>query len=400
MTSQIAISNLNGVAVASDTVVTISQGQTQKTLGNTNKIYQLGGEHNILVLHSGSATINNIPQSLHIYEWAKTLGEPKPTVQAYVDSYKTWTAGEAKLNNPESEKILLHWILNDHYYFIQYRIRTEVENMEFEEGVTEKKKASQRTQHYLKIVKEGLEHLENLEIYNGLTDKSAAKIITDLGINVKEKIDYIFLDFPPGPEAEELLLSSAPLVLSRSQPMDIDSELGFAGFGTDEPYPHVIRVSCRGIYGKTLALSITTQSEVNPPFNNSRIDYFAQRDAMYSFVNAVRPRYRDQVHQFISEEIEARWGAETKEPIGWEVADTVLEKLGNWAQEFYIDPMLDTISVLSMLGLADMAESLVSLQATAAAGKTGPATVGGLIEVATIDRINGIVWHTSLTQDI
>jgi disulfide oxidoreductase YuzD len=126
MTSQIAISNLNGIAVASDTVVTLTKDGAQKTLGNTNKIYELGGAHNILILHSGTSTINDIPHSLHIYEWAKTLGEPKPTVQAYVDSYKAWTAGETKLSKSASEANLIHYILNDHYYYMNWRIKDEV----------------------------------------------------------------------------------------------------------------------------------------------------------------------------------------------------------------------------------------------------------------------------------
>lgn len=400
MTSQIAISNLNGVAVASDTVVTMTKDGAQKTLGNTNKIYELGGAHNILILHSGTSTINDIPHSLHIYEWAKTLGEPKPTVQAYVDSYKAWTAGETKLSKSASEANLIHFILNDHYYYMNWRIKDEVLGMTFDEGVTEKKKKSLREAHYLQIVKEGKKHLENLEIYSGITDKSAVKIINDAEIDVKGKIDYIFSEFPPSSDAESILLESAPLVLSRSQSMSIDSELAFVGFGVDEPYAHVIRVSCRGIYGKTLALTLVTQTEVQPPYPSARIDYFAQRDAMFSFVNGARPKYRDTMHSLIIDEVETRWGAETEEPVGWEVAEAVAEKLQEWAQEFYIEPMIDTISVLSILGLAELSESMVSLQATAAAGQNGPATVGGLIEVATIDRINGIVWHRRLAQVI
>lgn len=39
----------------------------------------------------------------------------------------------------------------------------------------------------------------------------------------------------------------------------------------------------------------------------------------------------------------------------------------------------------------------VSLQATSTYGNTGAATVGGLIEVVTIDRVNGVLWRRGLS---
>jgi hypothetical protein len=51
---------------------------------------------------------------------------------------------------------------------------------------------------------------------------------------------------------------------------------------------------------------------------------------------------------------------------------------------------------MSLDGLAELADSLVDLQATSTFAQDGPATVGGLIEVATIDRIHGVKWVRKL----
>lgn len=58
--------------------------------------------------------------------------------------------------------------------------------------------------------------------------------------------------------------------------------------------------------------------------------------------------------------------------------------------------MLKTIEAMSTSSLADLAESLVGLQATSTYSKAGAATVGGLIEVVTIDRIKGVQWKRRL----
>jgi hypothetical protein len=57
-----------------------------------------------------------------------------------------------------------------------------------------------------------------------------------------------------------------------------------------------------------------------------------------------------------------------------------------------------TVGAMGLQGLADFAESLVGLQATSTLSKPGIATVGGLIEVVTIDNVNGVVWHKTLAD--
>jgi hypothetical protein len=58
--------------------------------------------------------------------------------------------------------------------------------------------------------------------------------------------------------------------------------------------------------------------------------------------------------------------------------------------------MLNSIEGLDLGHLANLAESLVGMEATSAFGGDGPATVGGYIEVATIDRQHGVVWIKAL----
>mgnify|MGYP000296490228 CR=1 FL=1 len=397
MTAQVAVMNLNGVSVASDTIATVGRG---KTVGSSEKIYQLGEKHKILILHSAAAEITGVPHQLHIAEWAKTLGDPKPTVQAYIDAYKAWAATETRMVTPESEIELIYWLLEDHHYYVRYRLDTEVRNLEFEPSTTERKKESTRRQLTTTIVNEGLEYLKGLENYSTMTEKVAAKLLVDRAIDVDGQIDSIFTGYDLSDEHKEVLKQSAPLVLSKVQRMQgRDSELGFVGFGEEEPYPQVVRFRCRGVYGGTLQAVVTNQNSIVPPSNSASVAYFAQYEAMWGFVNGAVPELLDEFQRTVVEKVEEKWGAETDEPIGWNLANEAREAIDQWAQEKFVDPMLNTIGAMGLTGLAEIADSLVSLQATAANSKNDLPTVGGLIEVATIDRIRGVRWVRRLPHN-
>ena len=78
------------------------------------------------------------------------------------------------------------------------------------------------------------------------------------------------------------------------------------------------------------------------------------------------------------------------------LASEITDEIDAFSHENFVSPLLSTVEAMSMQSLGDFAESLVGLQATATYSQSGTATVGGLIEVATIDRINGVVWKQKL----
>jgi hypothetical protein len=84
------------------------------------------------------------------------------------------------------------------------------------------------------------------------------------------------------------------------------------------------------------------------------------------------------------------------ENIGEAIAIQVRESVKDFCFRRLTNPMLNSIEGLDLGHLANLAESLVGMEATSAFGGDGPATVGGYIEVATIDRQHGVVWIKAL----
>lgn len=88
MTSQIALLNSDGVAVASDSAVTLnSAGAVMNRTFSTSKIYQLSGRQPVGIMTSGAASYRSIPLSI-------IFGE-----------FREWYANHKVFCNPEDSKI-------------------------------------------------------------------------------------------------------------------------------------------------------------------------------------------------------------------------------------------------------------------------------------------------------
>jgi hypothetical protein len=396
MTSQVAVMNLKGVAIASDTVVTDVGGGEPKVLGNVSKIYEPGSDHKFVVLHSSYVNINGVPHQIHLSGWFETLGKPLPTLAAYIDSYRAWIATERRMITQAGEENTINRMLNQVYYELKRELDDSLSWYAPPEGTDRKKK--QALESFLAdIVNRFFSGLNALDPYPGLTDRQAAVILKNTGLDIEDKVRFIFGDFPLDAETMSNLAEWAHLIINRERGFsEVDSELAFVGFGSEDPFPAVIRLHCRGVYGGALRAGEQPGQILEPIINDSSIHYFAQYDSMYGFVNGFSNSIRRKYHEVITEKVEERWGADTPEPIGDRIATEIVDVVDSFADATFVQPLLRTVSSMGLASLADFAESLVGLQATSTYSKPGAATVGGLIEVATIDKVNGVVWHRGL----
>jgi hypothetical protein len=396
MTAQVAVMNLSGIAVASDTYVTTFTGGEGKSMGNSQKIYELGPQHKVVILHNGSIGINQIPHHLHISEWFRTLTLPLPTLQAYADSYRTWSASEKRMLTPESEGQIINATLNEQYYDLAREMDQARENLVLEENVTERKRKTAVMKAYREAIDKMVMHLDGLESYSGLNEKRLEKALIDHNSDVAGKVEYIFSRFELAESETETLMGLAIPTLLKVQPMQADSELAFVGFGEEEPFGGVVRMSCRGLYTGSLVALTKERFKVAPLENPAGISYFAQREAMWAFISGYNGDIMEEVKRLIWQKVEEKWGHTTEDAIGWQLSQEIAEEIETFSHTKFVSPMLNTIEAMGMNSLADLADSLVGLQATSTYSKAGAATVGGLIEVVTIDRINGVQWKRRL----
>jgi hypothetical protein len=393
MTSQIAVFNPLGVAVASDTVTTISTDQGTKTTNNAQKIFPLVEPHLLVVIESGSVISNGVHMQLLINEWSRTLEKQLPTVKEYAHSFAEWYSTESDLIPKDSELREVHLQLNDHYYEVKHRVEADAMNANSEEDVVESFKLR---------AQQGLEWLEKLDLFDGATDDGDAALLNDLNVNVLEKIDFIFKDIPGLDEVREILVKSAPLVLSRSQPSSQDSDLGFIGFGEKDFFATSVRLRCRARYGKTARVTIADAFGASVFNQSGSIACFAQDNAIFGFLRGAQFDIMESAYGYLWAELtdDVDETDEAKLKSADELLSGLRKHIEKIQSERFIDPMLETIGSLSLIDVAALARSLVGMQAIRSAASPEPASVGGFIESLVIDRANGIRWIHRLPQII
>lgn len=175
-----------------------------------------------------------------------------------------------------------------------------------------------------------------------------------------------------------------------------DSELGFVGLGTEESFVSVERLSCIGVYGDGLQLSNEYQKKVDPreAYSGGTISFFAQFDAMDAILTGHHFSFTDKVQSIVSNLLETKYGATLSDAAS--DAYEIIEEIERLSQVEFVNPFFDSIRAYSVQELAGLADSLIGVQVNSSVFSETQSTVGGLIEVATIDVRKGVVWHRRL----
>lgn len=393
MTSQIAIMNYSGIAIASDTITSITSQSGTKTIGNTSKIWEIGPKHAVAVLHSGSTYINGVLHQMHFNEWAKTLDSPLPTLKQYVDSYLAFSSHSQSVIPKDSEREFAKLCISTMYSNICNHVDKELPDWNHE---TNKWTANGRDE--IAITKERIQHFfglySNITEFKKMSDSQAKSLLNEYKFDLAEMINEIFSEHPINEELIEMLIENAFYGLSRTDSsVRSTSDLAFVGYGLSEPYGGSIKLECRGIYGGNMQCFENDYTPLSPNVS-SRIATFGQSEAIWGFLRGYRWSTLDYIVNTTTNWILNSFELTEDDIVNVrsDIADEIYSKTRSWTQENFTDPMFSSVEGMSTYGLAELAESLVGIQSTSTYAEQGTATVGGLIEVATIDRIRGIVW--------
>ena len=392
MTSQIAIFNQRGVGVASDTVSTVTSGAGTKTINNTEKIWELGGDHLAVVVISGNSSINLVDARLLLAEWGKTLPGPMSTVQTYAENFSNWLAAEQGLVPVHSEAQVALRCLENHYLNLRNRVNSSLDLADGNEVSA--------TPLLVQYATDAVEYLKQQPPYSNVTDEFDSAYLNSEDFDLEGLLKNIFDEIPGYELARSTLAESGTYVLSRFQPMRFDTTLGFIGFGTDEYFAKSVRMVCRGRYGGTARVVIGDPFGLtHENIDEGVISCFAQQDAIHGFIRGAHYEVEDLILDSIGDHIFAKYeNQEEGYAEARAVVESVREKIRTAISEQYVYPMLELISTLNLRDVAELASSLVGIQAMRANASPEPPGVGGLIESLVIDRVEGVRWVKRLPK--
>ena len=388
MTSQVALMNLYGVALASDTLASRKADDGWITSEGNNKIWSIPG-HQVQALHYGNTILGGIPHKIQFEAWVRTLTKPLPNIQAYVTSYKNYCAGPKSIHSRQSEGYDLRRVFKDALNRLSNKVEPELTNLDS----SEPEEVNQQKIH--QILAEQAKSFEKFyrdsHKFHGVTKEWLEASITKFKIDLNELIPEVF-DYPVAPKNKTILKRAMKSFALAAWDIRSDTNLVFVGFGTKDEFAGSQRLRIRGVYNQKL-LAITEEAlYVSPDDIDSRVIYAAQADAMKALLQGYHPRFGDRLEGVISRHINEFLDSKKMERhYGTEITDKITQELSDFSSSTFINPAFNAIMNMSPEQLASAAKGLVLMQAAAAGIGTQTPTVGGPVEVSTITKQDGVV---------
>lgn len=417
MTSQLIILNRYGVAVASDSLVTISSGDNE-ILGHVNaeKIFGLSEPHKVLALNSDNGEISGAPMALVMSLWQRQLpAEALPTLWDYLENFIDFLQDSNSSIYPDSNNEFRNFIFDQlrpisetmAEKFPGFRPFSEETKQEFE---TNAKFASSYRLALTKKINAFINELEDMKPQRfrdentelAIEEAIQKEVASTLG--VEAMIDAWFPDEITTPATKKKLKSKIHLALNRI-PIPRDASLcriTFAGFGANEPYPHVWELGVTSKFGSVVRWRGLGKANLDE--TRSDIYFMAQTSTMRNFLYGVHPEFladlSENVPKAVAEDAYESYenpdefdstAAETWKDIG----ASVHARLQSHMEVFQARKLKDFKTKLDFMetnSLASIADSLLRIEILAAENQSGPTTVGGKISVATINQQDGIKW--------
>ena len=381
--------------------MTLESGKDRRTLATVDKIFDLGRDHNVVAITSGENRFMKVPWSVLIGEWSRSLDRALSTVTDYAREFQVWLPTRVDLFGSECQNEFFAWQVQDYYLSIRKRIVDALNAA----GLSDDDWATLDVQATVNVaVSDGIADITRRDDLQGVDADGDADYLEASAALVREQFDYVFDDVPRTLLSDVRLLAEVPaLVLAKDEPWGHDATIAFIGYGADNVFPEAQAVTFHGLVNGDVRRAwcdLQTVDVATP----ARVTTFAQADAIDAFLNAYDNNFLREAHRCIDTawEDESLICLDQFEP--WEAMGKAISDVNAGIHQLldasfaelsrvqFMSPLLATIEALSRTDMAQMAESLVGVQALRAASMAQMPTVGGPIDVVVISRTHGVEW--------
>jgi len=400
--------------MAADSAVTLASG---KVFNTANKIFALSKYHPVGVMIYGNAELMGVPWETLVKVFRTKLGRKNcRKLDGYADDLMKYLKEIATQAYPPSqEQEIDHFSAAVRRFFRSFRqwidewvkgrlaVRQEVSKDEVEQEA-----ARQVNEHYALWKGSSLVHSVSASKHKALKTRYREQL--------RKLRDEVFEDLPLSLAVVRRLNEMALSLFTRKWPYEnpkisdiVDiSGIVIAGYGEDDVFPRLRSFEFRGVLGGRL-ISVPQGVDIDAVDVTAGIIPFAQRDMVERFMEGIDGDYHRRLRQDLSQMWPRSLGAVIDEiaelneqqkkrykagaiAAGEDAFGAYWQRLGDYRQDNYVQPVMDILHSLPKEELAEMAESLVSLTSLKRKMTTEQETVGGPIDVAVISKGDGLVW--------
>lgn len=394
MTAEIAVLNKSAIALAADSVMTVS-GTPKRYPGN--KLFALSKSHPVGVMFYNNSEFMGIPWETLFKIFRRRIPPAgRPTVAEYAEDFLRYICG-SEICTDEQKVANLRRIADELFA----RVRFAVD----EEAAAEATDSADATT-VRSVVERRLADLEAADQSSSVQGVDCAELVQRNRESVRRIIDGRFGDLGIDDPSRSLLCNLLAATLRSEALSASHSGVIFAGFGEKEFFPSLVEVATDGMIGDALKVVVRQEYDVARDGTRAAIAPFAQSEMVQRFMEGVDPelvsyvqlaaymRFRGLAQALRSGDAddESEETVLALNELAETLTDSLLEDVKRFCSERFAQPILTIVRHLPKEELAIMAEALVSLTSLKRRVSRDDESVGGPIDVAVISKGDGFIW--------
>lgn len=409
MTAEVVILNLDAVALAADSAVTIAGEDGQKIFTTANKIFQLSKERPIAVMIYGASSLSDLSWETIIKSYRNELGDRSfATVDGYVEDFFRFVRSQVSRWFPE--QLQADTFQSVTYGFIAM-VADEIERA-LDAATPAPTTDGQRQKIADGVVISNVDLVANAPEIPDVPRDFSKTVRTRYGSLVPDVMESALGDAPVSASARRRLGRILPGLFTK-YPVGLEppvqSGLVFTGFGDEDVYPRLRHYFAETVVGDFVKAYPDAKVDIDIVGVRAQVVPFAQREMVVRFMEGVDPDYEAIVEGVVDQIVEdypsvllaalPRVSAKDKKEILRRAGvarnatmQTLRSHLAEVRQTAFWEPVAQLVSLLPKEELAAMAEALVNLTSFKRRVSWDAETVGGPIDVAVISRGDGFIW--------
>ena len=422
MTAEIAILNLQAVALAADSAVTANPGGNQKIYSSANKLFALSETAPVGILVYGNASFMSIPWETIVKEYRCFLGgKTFAKLHEYAGDFCEFLAGEVGDRISDQQQIdyirhLAEQIFSEIRHEVQRRMDKTIAQAIEESGRFEIEEVGQlEIELTEEVVNEYHSRAKEADLIEGAPDGLEKTVRESLRTHLRALREAVFgqLYFRRGLPRKLNYIALKAICgyfdeVKGFPPSGLTSGVVVSGFGDRDIFPAITEVLVEGMVQGNIKARVIKQLELSHD-SQSMIVPFAQTDMVHQFMEGIAPYYIAYLHQSVVShlgrytddfleilgdyfDIEREKLHEELERLHPPLANSFVNDVKSFSAQFFSQPIVRVVATLPKEQLAEMAESLVNLTALKRRVSSEEETVGGPTDVALITKGDGLIW--------
>lgn len=404
MTAEICLMNRMGVALATDSAVTLGGGESPKIYNSADKLFLLTEHAPVGVMIYGGASVNGVPWETLIKLYRSRSKSPLATVEAYADDLLKFLETNLECFPAAGQEgvALAHTVLA--FRKIRVAVETSVNQRMAQGGAISGKElpaliASWAEKALLSFERE----IAARPRLARPIDKQA--LVRRYQTAVRTRAEELFKHLPVGRSFLERIADVVIEALGRAAFTTHQSGVVVAGFGKNDILPSMVSMQIDDVVADHVRYQEGAKKSISHQ-HTAWVIPFAQSEMVHSFMEGIDPGLDRLIQEFVDKVYRAlpeafascanlTLGKKLKDQLDTMAGEVLTKMWGQLREERFSNFVLPVTHIVSYLPkdeLAAMAEALVNLTSLRRRVSTDAETVGGPIDVAIITKGDGFVW--------